>query len=118
MKLDEYEIIDGKPFGGLWFGTYLRSFDILVDDISDPIFSVMKEKIEEYEKNTLKEFQHRNVQFISKFPFYNEPLLAYTFGVKFLAWGRAFKIFKTLRTGKKQFKKKYICGRRKLVGNR
>ncbi len=118
-KLEEYEIREGKPHGGLWLGTYAISRHIQKCEDIDPVYLMTRQNVENWEKSTYPEFEHRHVKLIEKPPLYAEPLNSVTtVGIKFLAWGRAFKILKIKKTGKITYKRRRMSGRIKWVKNR
>lgn len=116
MKLEEYEILKGKPHGGLWMGTYLLLNNMQSFSDLDPICVEAKIKLENWKFLSFPDLEHRNCIFIYKPPYYGDPFNSTsTIAIKLLVWGRAFKIMKFCKIGKKSYKKKYVSGRRKLV---
>lgn len=114
MKLEEYEIINGKPYGGHWYGSSILINQLLSKDFEkEPIFIQCIERL----KNIFpKGFELRKENIIYRPPLYCDPFnQVATLGIKALVWGRAYKVMKLTAIGKKSYKKKYVSGRRKKV---
>jgi len=113
-KLEEYEIIDGKPFGGHWYGSWVRLTKMLSSKVEeDPSYM---DAVQRLRTSLPKDFEIRNEKIIYKPPYYCDPLnQVITLGIKALVWGRAFKIMKLTSKGVKSYKKGYVSGRRKKV---
>lgn len=115
---DDYEIINGKPHLGLFFG----SFVVIHGDAwagnpeHNPIFSTAKERLSVNLKCIPSDLESRYIQLISRPPLACDPLSMHgTLGLKYMIWGRAFKVMRLVKKGVKRYKKVYICGKRKRV---
>jgi hypothetical protein len=111
MKLQDYQIIDGKPYGATFFA---RSF-VLNENVEyscNPRFEEIKEKLMQLPEGLL----WRENQIIYRPP-YNSILFFQnaTLAVKGLVFGRAFRIHRLFSKGMKRRKKCYVCGRRRIV---
>lgn len=118
-NLNEYELIDGKPYGGNWYGSSFIIRDGLNEDFeNDPIYNIAIHKLREC---LPKSFEIRNERIIYRPPYYCSefsPLRQNaTLAIKALIWGRAFRVLKLKKTGKKSYKKVYVSGRRKKIRN-
>lgn len=113
-RLEEYEIIDGKPFGGHWYGSSHIFSRFLTEPLpSNPIYIETRKKLRDLFP---KDFELRNESIIYRPPYCSSVLnQSCTLGIKFLVWGRAFKLMKLKRVGKKSYKKCFVCGRRKRI---
>jgi hypothetical protein len=115
----DYSIVNGKTHFGLWFGKYLPvDKEAFVGDLEKNL--ILQNRIylleDIYIKYVQKGFEIRHDSFISKPPLASGPLSYHgTLGVKFVVWGRAFKVMKLLKKGIGQYKKKLVNGRRKYV---
>lgn len=110
-KLEEYEIIDGKPYGGLWMG---RSLTCLKEcDYGYPTKDDCIDLLEYHFKRMFGELEmrHKKIIFCEAWA----PLQTYdTVGLKVLVWGRAYKVQHLLAIGCRRYKKKRVAGRMKL----
>lgn len=117
----DYEIIQGKPHLGLYFGSAItvNSLNFPFDNEEDPQYAAVKARIimglnEMSYSNP--DLQVRHAQWIIRPPIYSGPLCQNgTIGLKWMMWGRAFKVMKFTKKGIKRYKKKLINGRRKWV---
>lgn len=114
-KLQEREMINGKPYGGLWFGKSISSYYIQAEDERDPLYSKCRKILEFWEKEFLPEFEHRHKKIIFKPSFCAEIYSRSSLGIKFMAWGRAYKILRKVCVRIKRYKKVRRAGRLKLV---
>ena len=106
-KLLEYQLIDGKPYGGILFGESI---------IINEEYSWIGGMLEKYQSNLMdllpKHLEIRHPSFI-----YRPPLscILATLALKYMAWGRAFEVLRLIKKGYKAYKKAYINGRRKKI---
>ena len=119
MKVD-YEIINEKPHFGLWFGkaVVINNNDAWFGKIEqNPILSFYVDNLKNWRmENFTSDIHIKNEQVIFKPPYYSGPIIQNgTIGLKFIAWGRAYKIMKLLKKGIKRYAKKNINGKRKYV---
>lgn len=114
IKKYEYEKIDGKPYFGIYQGKALSFNENYFEEVGLEGIKKMMEKSIEYLKE--KGFKIRHAQWICNEPNNFDPLIQNTtVALKFLTWGRAFKICKFFKIGKKVYKKKRVSGRLKRV---
>jgi len=117
-ELLEKEIVDGKPHGGVWIGTYIYiNVDLLPDLEECPTYQTCVDRLKHW---LPKEFEHRHEQIIYR-PAqhsFNPLSCRATVGIKAMVWGRAFKVHKFFSKTKKKYKKVYVSGRRKRVVKR
>lgn len=114
MEKYEYEIINGKPHFGQWFGRYISiPNDAFVGDPDKNILlKECKEKIEQVIIPIDLEVRHK--QFIVRPP--SAFCMGFPYGtlaIKFMLWGRAFKVQKLCKKGVKRYKKVHVNGRLK-----
>ncbi|CAB4132517.1 hypothetical protein UFOVP255_24 [uncultured Caudovirales phage] len=100
-KLLETSLIDGKPFGGLFFGSYLPYIDpSLKEELKDRLIGDLKD---------FQGFEIRHLQWIDKESrayLCEGPLREYsTLALKFMAWGRAYKVHRIFKKGIKRRKR-------------
>ncbi len=107
-EVQQREKINGKPHFGIYF---YRSIIFNEERMTREEATAILEKNMQFQ-----ELQIRNKELIYR-PTYVECLLHQNaaMAIKFILWGRAYKIMKLLRKNKKKYVKKYISGRRKLV---
>lgn len=105
MNVEQREVINGKPHFGLFFGLSV----ILQDEVlmKDALDLLKKDRAEKF-----KGFQIRSDEMIYRTPFH---IFNGSIALKFIAWGRAYKVMKLLSKGNKRSKKVYVSGRRKRV---
>lgn len=116
MIQQERELIDGKPHFGEWFGKsviYLNHIPQSVQE--DPTILACKDTLESSIPKT--ELEVRNKNFIIRFPsYFDHPLLINgTVSIKYMLWGRAYKLMSLLKKGVRRYKKVYRNGKRKKV---
>lgn len=113
MEKCEYEIINGKPYFGQWFGRYTSiPHDALVGDLDkNPILQEYKEKMEKINTPFGLEVRHR--QSIVRPPSGFQMCSYGTLAIKYMLWGRAFKMHKLCKKGVKRYKKVRMNGRLK-----
>lgn len=118
---NDYEIIDGKPHLGLWFGKYiyLNHEAAWIEDLE---LNPMQEMAKTCLYNFMNEFtprdtQNRHVQIIKKPPLssINPFYIIGTVGIKFMVWGRAFKVMKLNKKCVKRYTRRRISGRVRRV---
>jgi|KBSMisStaDraftv2_1062788.scaffolds.fasta_scaffold235764_4 hypothetical protein len=116
-KVDR-EIIDGKPYFGLQFGNYifLNEMAFEGDLETNDWFQLAKRTIEKLPKKALDAGEIRYKEIIVRRPYYSTPLMARgTIGIKYVVWGRAFRVMKILAKNKPYYKKLRRGGRLKWV---
>jgi hypothetical protein len=105
---EQREEREGKPFFGILFGrSVILGYEPSVTDIEEISQKLLGPCPEGLER--------RNTTVIYR-PAYHAggPLiLSATLGCKFIMWGRAYKVMRLLRKGKKRHRKMYINGMRK-----
>lgn len=112
-KLEEYQIIDGKPYGGKWFGHYILC---IKDDVHGyPHKKDCEELLENRFNGLFKEFEMRHKKFIFK-ENYLSPFESFdSIALKALVWGRAYKVQRLSKTRRRRYKKTRVAGRMKWV---
>lgn len=116
MKQD-YEIIDGKPHLGLWFGKHIYLFsEMFLDEI---YLRRSKDLLNQFVKDfTPENTKTRYEEIIVKPPleYYNNPLgNRGTIAIKFMIWGRAWRVMKLNKKNAKRYAKRRISGRIRRV---
>lgn len=108
----EYEIIDGKPHLGEWFGSCI----ILNSPWNDESIQRCQQRLESSSTLTTEGLERRHKNFIVRPPL-DSSFFAMngTISIKYLAWGRAFKVKKLLRKGIKSSKTVWLNGKRRRV---
>lgn len=112
------QLIDGKPWFGLWFGTYIRmGMDGFVGDLEkNPMFQTAKHLLEQVPPKLLHGEEIRYSQIIAKPPHLSNPLITYgTIGIKYVFWGRAFRVMSLIAKRKPRWKKLRRGGKLKWV---
>ena len=118
---EEYQIIDGKPHLGLWYGKcVITHFASLEEDrVKDPIIIRAKDILTESrmnQENSNPDLMCRHVKWIIRPTDIGDPLsIRGTIGLKWMIWGRAYKVMRLLKKGGRRYKKKLINGHRKYV---
>ncbi len=119
--MNDYQIINGKPHLGVFFGQYLYlSEDAFYgDENMNPIQIKAKSVLKNYSLRFLKKnLQLRHEQYILRLTdsaLFN-PLSQYgSLAYKYMIWGRAFQVMSLTKKGVKRFEKKLISGKRKYV---
>jgi hypothetical protein len=111
---EQSEVINGKPHFGIFFGmSYILYHHIENNDfMNDPI---VLEILKKMEKN-IHDLEMRNKSIIFR-PSWGEGFFRCnaTLGIKYILWGRAFKVMKFLKKGVKRYKKIIVSGKRKRV---
>lgn len=99
-KKELYEVINGKPHFGFWFGKWVAIEDTGAKDYKENPYAM--NFLEHFEKENIWDFEKRNIQVIFKpaigFGWLNQVA---TIGVKFILWGRAYKVMKLTPSYKK-----------------
>jgi hypothetical protein len=120
-KNNDYEIINGKPHLGIFYGSV-----IIINETNlngkfeeNPVFKMAKDKLNAHLMHipaSNPDLQTRHPQFIVRPPMGNGLLsLNGSIGLKFMIWGRAFKVMKLVKKGVKRYAKKWRGGKRKFV---
>lgn len=112
------EVIDGKPYFGLWFGSYFHIHgDAFVGDINtNPIYQMAYCKCNSIPDRLLRGEEIRYKQIIVKPPMYAGAFNSFgTMGVKYVIWGRAFRVMKHIAKGVPRYKKLRRGGKLKWV---
>lgn len=119
--MNDYEIINGKPHLGLFLGNaVIVNCDARCDDLGkNPVYLQAKEALKSYICNIAMNtgaFELRHVQWIKPPPAFSDPLLQNTtIAVKYMIWGRAFKVMKLTKKGVKRYKKTTRNNKRKWI---
>jgi hypothetical protein len=105
------QIIDGKPYFGMWMG---KTWIINGHLRDKPVEEVMKEF---QDKIFYTELEVRHCNIVYRPPYNPNPQMSMnaTVGAKYVVWGRAWKVMHLFKAGKKQWKKVWLNGRRKRV---
>ena len=123
---NEYEIIDGKPHLGLWYGYSIPAL-IDIDENQEPLkdnpsLVATKSYILEsltHQKNSNPDLTSRHVEWIFRPPnpygLFDPFAQLSTIGLKWMIWGRAYKVMRLTRKKIKRYRKKLINGHRKYV---
>lgn len=114
IRLEEFQLIEGKPHGGLWLGKC-----VIISGVECSRFTEM-EIFDKYGPPLIdslpKHLEIRDHSLIFKPPHF---FLNGTLAVKYFVWGRAYKVLKLLKNMKKKkqkiFKKAYQNGKRKKI---
>ena len=120
MQGQQREIINGKPHFGLYFGTVLvvHNLDAFDGDYEkNPIFQEYLSQLKVKMNAIPSDLEIRNDKLIVRLPHYSNPLeISGTIALKYIIWGRAFKLMRFItKNTKPKYKKLWICGRRKRV---
>ncbi len=117
----DYEILNGKPHLGLYFATayVVKDVDWTEDFKDSSKFNELKRESE----NTFSGIessnpglQIRKSQWIIRQPRFGGVLsINGTVGLKFMVWGRAYKVHRLNKKGSRRYEKKWINGRRKRL---
>lgn len=113
-RLDEWELVDGKPHGGIFFGRCT----VLYHEVSEPWYEdpIIVEAIKCLKYPIPKDLEMRHDSIIYRPPYFANPLnQAGTLAFKCMFWGRAWKVYKLAKKGTKKYKKVIVNGRRKKV---
>ena len=107
---EQCKLINGIPHFGIWFGKSCFYHESLnASDILELQFKL---------ENSIHfpDLEIRNKQIIHNPPGFScNPLNQNcTVGIKFIAWGRAFKVMRYLKKGVLRYSKKIIGGKRKF----
>jgi len=117
----DYEIIDGKPHLGLWFGKLLYiNRDAYLDRYEENKNNVIRLLQDFARRSAPIGTQPRHIQIIHK------PISSYdimfnpissreTIAIKFMIWGRAFKVMKLNKKSVKRYAKRRVSGRIRRV---
>jgi len=117
VKVDA-QLIDGKPYFGLWFGSYIRlNGDAFVGDLEkNPLLQIAKEHCNSLPPKLLNGEEIRYKEIIIRPPMYSNPLDSYgSVAVKYVIWGRAFRIMSIIAVRAPKWKKLRRGGRLKWV---
>ena len=112
------QLIDGKPYFGLWFGSYIRlSGDAFVGDLEkNPMMQMAKEHCNSLPPKLLHGEEIRYKQIIVRPPLYANPLGSWgSVAVKYVIWGRAFRVMSIIAPRKPTWKKLRRGGRLKWM---
>ena len=115
-KIELKEMINGKPYCGIWIGVW-SCLDIS-EDLGDKFMEniIVKVYIEWLRKKIPPHLVLRHESIIYR-PLVNhgQIIMKSTIALKGILWGRSFEIMKLLRKGTSRFKKVYRSGKRKKV---
>ncbi len=112
------QLIDGKPYFGLWFGSYIRiSGDAFVGDLEkNPMMQMAKDHLNGLPPKLLNGEEIRYKELIVRPPLYANPLASWgSVAVKYVIWGRAFRVMSIIAPRKPKWKKLRRGGRLKWV---
>lgn len=119
QEIVDREIINGKPHFGLWFGNYLicPHYDAFVEPLDkNPIHEIYVDRLNAWRIDRFKDVLHLKIQIITKPPSLASFLNQYgTVAIKFIAWGRAYKVMKLIAKNKPRYKKLRRGGKLKWV---
>lgn len=116
--MEQYEIINGKPYFGRWYGICrCAPDDAFIGNMTENSIHLWHvEKLKEVRKRMCgNDFEIRNETIVSRPPYYSILQRLGQIGLKFILWGRAFKVARLEKKGVKRYKKKRINGRFKYV---
>ena len=116
-NLEEYEIINGKPHGGILFGrsVIINNEDIPEElDLKDPVMSWAYESLKDLRIENGLELRHETIVYRKPY-LYGGLYLNASLAYKFMVWGRAFKVQKMIKKGTKRTKKVRRGGKMKRV---
>ncbi len=112
---EEREVVDGKPHVGLWLGQCVIA-NVFMDEgglEANPIYIKAIEWLKERVMASLPDkCEVRNQQIIVRPP---HGAQNGTVAIKYMIWGRAYRVMRLLRKGKKRYAKKIVGGRMKRV---
>ncbi len=117
---EDYTIINGKPYFGIWFGKALIVNDLnawVGNPDENPILQQYIDSLKRWQiGNFCNELEIRKECVVFRPPYISNSLnLNGTIAIKFIIWGRAFKVMKLLKKGIKRYAKKMVNGKRKYV---
>ncbi len=119
MEKVDPQLIDGKPYFGLWFGSYfyINGDAFVGDPEQNPIYQMAYGQCNSLPNRLLRGEEIRYKQIIVKPPVSYNPLMSGygTMGVKYVIWGRAFRIMARIAKGKPRYKKLRRGGKLKWV---
>jgi hypothetical protein len=112
------QLIDGKPHFGLWFGSwvYVEADAFAGDPKKNPLMIFATDRMNGLPETLLRGEEIRYKQVVVRPPLYANPFQSYgSIGVKYVIWGRAFRVMAHIAKGVKRYKKMYLGGKRKWV---
>lgn len=116
-RVDE-QLINGKPYFGMWFGSYIRlQGDAFVGDLEkNPMMQMAKDHLNGLPPKLLNGEEIRYKELIVRPPYANNPLNCYgSVGVKYVIWGRAFRVMSIIAVRAPKWKKLRRGGKLKWV---
>lgn len=114
VSKEEYELINAKPYFGIFLGdTIILNHEVTFSQ-NDPKFCEVLGKLKNC-RSFEDDLEIRHEQIIYRPPYYAGPLTQNSIiARKYLLWGRAFKVMKFCKKGIKRYKKIMVNGHRKL----
>ena len=106
-RLDDYQMVDGKPHGSMCFGRYV----IIMMPISEPWDKdeTIRELMPRLKFSCPEGLEIRDETIIFRPPFCDWRLSQRsTLGIKCKIWGRAWRVHKLVKKGSRKYKKVYI----------
>lgn len=111
----ELELINEKPHFGLWMGrSVILNRDVDSVNLECPVVKMALGMLKEHPYGNDIQIRHEEVIFRPSY-LCNDLKLNATLGVKFVIWGRAYRVMSLLSKKTKRTKKSYVCGRRRRV---
>jgi hypothetical protein len=118
MNKVQRTLIDGKPHFGLFFGRSISLTNLVQTDwMADPSVIYGLEILRKFPAKDDCSLEIRDEQIIFRpgFSSYDPLSLVSFLSIKFLIWGRAYKIMRLLSKRTKRTKKIWLSGRRKRI---
>ncbi len=117
--MEQRELIEGKPHFGLWFGQCVLNLpETEGNPEHDPIYLQETEKLEMNVISKLpKECEVRGSQITVRPAYRCTPLLLLSgsVAIKYMIWGRAYRVMGLLKKGTKRYAKRIVGGKMKRV---
>lgn len=119
INRNDYEIINGKPHLGVYFGSFYKLSRILyyTDEVLLEKYknNIINQLTDWSKRITPKDCEIRYLEIIDKPPLPNYEVYQYgTIAIKFMIWGRAFKVRRLSKKGAVHYKKRRVNGRLKF----
>lgn len=115
------QLIEGKPYFGVWMGTSMLLHDSVLDQkerFIDMLHVISNESL----KTVLTEGCIINESIIYRPPMHAATMMGYspilqnaTIAKKYVLWGRAYKVMRMFKKGVKRYKKFIVNGKRKRI---
>lgn len=104
---NERELVNGKPHLGVWLGSNVIIYGCLWGHVET------RKETEEKLLNSRPsgDFEYRHQQFIYRDPYGWDVLnQSGSIGIKYLLWGRAYKVMRMFKKGSPRYKKAFVNG--------